>query len=138
MSLVQNDLCYAVVHEKETHIISTLLAKHTGKPYQDLLLVGYKFATNAMGIMDSFGEGIGTGIFPTASLANHSCRPNSIVSFKKNGTLSLISIKDIKEGEEICISYCDVVQPCDSRRQDLKKRYGFMCDCELCCEVFYN
>ena len=42
--------------------------------------------------------------------------------------------RDIRRGEECCISYFDLTQFADvaSRREHLRKSFRFMCQCERC------
>ncbi|XP_010930962.1 protein SET DOMAIN GROUP 41 isoform X2 [Elaeis guineensis] len=42
------------------------------------------------------------------------------------------SIKPIKEGEEVCITYTDLLQPKAMRHLDLWSKYRFVCCCERC------
>jgi len=48
------------------------------------------------------------GIYFISSYLRHNCHPNAKICFlNNNNTLSLISTKHIKKGEEITISYID-------------------------------
>ncbi|XP_010500104.1 PREDICTED: protein SET DOMAIN GROUP 41-like isoform X1 [Camelina sativa] len=42
------------------------------------------------------------------------------------------SIKKIKDGEEITVSYMDLLQPTGLRQSDLWSKYRFMCNCGRC------
>ncbi|KAL1198766.1 Protein SET DOMAIN GROUP 41 [Cardamine amara subsp. amara] len=42
------------------------------------------------------------------------------------------SIKKIKKGEEITVSYIDLLQPTGLRQSDLWSKYRFMCSCRRC------
>ncbi|KAF8637560.1 hypothetical protein AX17_002746 [Amanita inopinata Kibby_2008] len=64
---------------------------------------------------------------------NHSCSPNAahkwdVVSFAS----SLYALRDIRAGEEVCITYTDITAPRQTRRAKLKKSYGFWCNCQAC------
>lgn len=64
---------------------------------------------------------------------NHSCSPNAahkwdVASFASH----LYALRDIKVGEEICITYTDVTAPMQTRREKLRKSYGFVCNCDAC------
>ncbi|XP_076469728.1 protein-lysine N-trimethyltransferase SMYD5-like [Babylonia areolata] len=70
------------------------------------------------------------------SACNHSCRPNAEVSsVDKDKKVTLRANRDIKLGEEICISYTD---PCFldqgrySRQRHLENTYCFVCCCSQC------
>ncbi|KAL0276332.1 UNVERIFIED_CONTAM: hypothetical protein PYX00_003923 [Menopon gallinae] len=80
----------------------------------------------------------GSGLYCFQSRINHSCRPNAEIAFpNSNYRLAVKCIRDIKEGDEICISYLD---PCilqrsrHSRRAILETNYFFECKCERCDE----
>lgn len=80
----------------------------------------------------------GTAIFATTSLINHSCLPNASVSFQPRfGVAVVTSIRDLRAGEDIRISYGPMVNSYNSstaeeRMNRLKRNYGFDCDCEGC------
>nr|AEE61677.1 unknown [Dendroctonus ponderosae] len=78
----------------------------------------------------------GVGLYARQSCANHSCDPNAEISFVHNNyRLSLIALKDIQPGEEICISYlgdCDNERSRHSRRKTLMENYLFACECSKC------
>ncbi|XP_078434739.1 SET domain-containing protein isoform X2 [Wolffia australiana] len=42
------------------------------------------------------------------------------------------SIRPIKKGEQVCITYTDLLQPKALRQSDLWSRYGFICSCLRC------
>ena len=73
------------------------------------------------------------GILLTSSRINHSCAPNAEWHWNKlTKRLNVHAIQDIREGEEIFISYL----PCDfsyeQRQDNLSDGYGFICRCSLC------
>ncbi|XP_044756120.1 SET and MYND domain-containing protein 5 [Coccinella septempunctata] len=78
----------------------------------------------------------GVALYMLQSAANHSCSPNAEVSFSNNNNkLALVSLKEIKEGEEIFISYldeCDLHRSRRSRQKVLMENYLFICNCEKC------
>jgi len=68
-----------------------------------------------------------------ASRINHSCMPNVYYAFKRSSfSLQFCAARDIKAGEQLFYSYCDVGEPVAVRRQELQSRYGFVCDCPAC------
>ena len=80
---------------------------------------------------------IGVGLFPTASLLNHSCEPNCEMfrSFSKHSpTCVFVAARHIEEGEELTISYLPDVgtKPVHERKEYLEYNYGFQCECPLC------
>lgn len=43
-----------------------------------------------------------------------------------------MAARDIEEGEQLTISYCDQTAPRATRQQHLRFSYGFSCNCSLC------
>ena len=59
--------------------------------------------------IDETEERMGIGIYLITSLVNHSCDPNSFVSFGRVGApIRLRNTRLIKKGEEITISYVNL------------------------------
>ena len=54
-----------------------------------------------------------------------------VAYFGQSHTATVIALKDLEEGEELCINYTDKLQPEPLRRQDLL-HYGFQCECSAC------
>ncbi|XP_042886427.1 SET and MYND domain-containing protein 4-like [Penaeus japonicus] len=81
---------------------------------------------------------IASAIYPTASLMNHSCKPNIINSFYKD-KLVIRTIEDVENGNHItnCYGphYCR--QSREERQQSLKQQYFFKCRCEPCINPDY-
>lgn len=83
--------------------------------------------------LNSFGSSRHPGgeIFPMISRINHACDANAEfhIHWTRNaGTVH--TIKDIKAGEEITISYSAYENTKERRRQ--LKNYGFECRCRIC------
>ena len=82
-------------------------------------------------------EDIGVGLFPTASLLNHSCEPN-IEMFRSSSdhspTCLFVATRHIEMGDELTISYLSdaSLKPVHERREYLEYNYGFQCQCALC------
>ncbi|XP_056646158.1 histone-lysine N-trimethyltransferase SMYD5 [Diorhabda sublineata] len=78
----------------------------------------------------------GVALYRLQSCCNHSCDPNAVVKFMNNNhRLSLVALKDIEEGEEICISYlddCVLTKSRHSRCKELMNNYLFVCRCDRC------
>ena len=76
--------------------------------------------------------GKGAGIFPNAARFNHSCSPNANFNWNANMQRETIHIiHDVKAGDQITLSYCDMTHEKTLRAWELK-HYGFSCDCQLC------
>jgi hypothetical protein len=76
---------------------------------------------------------------------NHSCNPNTTVihifSLESDFYSRLLTVKatrKIQKGEEITFNYIDpllaAILDLNSRREELKSNYGFICNCEKCLE----
>uniref|UniRef100_A0A2A4J7W7 SET domain-containing protein n=1 Tax=Heliothis virescens TaxID=7102 RepID=A0A2A4J7W7_HELVI len=76
---------------------------------------------------------IGTGIYPTISMMNHSCEPNITNVFYKN-TLYVKVIRELPKGAEVlnCYGPHYARRSTDDRREELKTQYGFNCMCPAC------
>ena len=76
----------------------------------------------------------GSGIFSELSMFNHSCDPNASVEFMSwDSRASLVALRDIDPGEEICITYCDETLGRIDRAKELES-YMFVCRCVKCTE----
>lgn len=84
-------------------------------------------------ITDSRQVRLATGIFPVISLLNHSCRPNTSVSF--NSTVATIRASEqIGKGQEIlhCYGPHESRMGVAERQQKLRTQYFFDCKCPAC------
>lgn len=76
---------------------------------------------------------LATGIFPVVSLLNHSCSPNTSVSF--NSTVATIrAARQIRKGQEIvhCYGPHESWMGVAERQQKLSSQYFFDCRCPAC------
>jgi len=77
----------------------------------------------------------GSALYRAAALFNHDCAPNVGVGFPNNdGQLTLTADQNIREGDQLCISYIDTTLPVKQRQQKLFLGYGFKCTCSRCRE----
>ena len=87
------------------------------------------FRTNALETTSS------GSVFALSSRLNHSCLPNVIHSWcSKTGTLTLRAAMDIPMDSELTIAYRARGLPCGERRAQLRREFGFVCECDLCME----
>ena len=72
-------------------------------------------------------------VFPTLSRANHSCSPSANYYFVFD-TFSgqLYATRNIAEGEEITISYSNLLADRQQRQSQTRKQWNFICTCETC------
>ncbi|EJD51244.1 hypothetical protein AURDEDRAFT_41952, partial [Auricularia subglabra TFB-10046 SS5] len=70
------------------------------------------------------------GCFPVLARANHDCGPSANYYFVF-GTFcgELRAARDIAAGEEITISYCDLLRPRRERQDRLQSLFAFRCRC---------
>lgn len=73
---------------------------------------------------------IGSGLYLSASALNHSCSPNSVVTFS-GSKIFVKAIRDLEQ-EEPLISYCELLETVDKRQEFLSKTYYFLCKCSKC------
>jgi len=79
------------------------------------------------------GKEIGSGVFPTISRINHSCRPNCVLSYNiSSGECELRPSRDLEKEEEITISYVDPLNSSADRQKLLQAKYNFTCQCKVC------
>lgn len=92
-------------------------------------------------LLDALGDDYsiccqGTAFYPLQSCMNHSCCPNAH-AFKRDedrdGQAAIITLKPIRNGEEVTVSYIDEDLPFEDR-QALLADYGFKCRCNACLE----
>ena len=79
------------------------------------------------------GKFLGIGVYREGAYFNHSCRPNCFYYFYGR-TLNMITMKDIKKGEELTMtymSYGDIV-PYRNRISLIEKNLKFKCFCNIC------
>ncbi|BFZ60619.1 hypothetical protein YB2330_001659 [Saitoella coloradoensis] len=98
----------------------------------DLVTIQAKNLRNSFTVTDGRLFDIGSGVYPMASRhLNHSCYPNCGVSFR-GPKMVVKTLVELKEGDELCINYCDPIVPLEKRRKALEDQYAFKCTCEAC------
>lgn len=76
------------------------------------------------------------GVFLNGAVFNHSCDPNVSCVYRDN-QMYYITNKNIKKGEELCISYINVCDSTQKRQKELLERYGFKCECNACTKELF-
>jgi hypothetical protein len=74
---------------------------------------------------------LGLILDPILGHINHSCDPNAFVMMD-GPSVTLRTLKPIKEDEEVYISYVDTTNPYSRRQSELKARWFFDCMCTKC------
>ncbi|XP_061104789.1 SET and MYND domain-containing protein 4 [Conger conger] len=83
---------------------------------------------------------VATAIFPTLSLLNHSCSPNTSVSFRTDPshgvTVTVRATQAIGAGQELLHCYGPHYSrmPVRERQRLLQEQYFFLCQCTACCQ----
>ena len=91
------------------------------------------FTINAMTICDDEFNPLGIGLFPIASILNHSCDPNVSIRFNpRSKSAEIRTLRDIQCGEQLFINYTDITVPRFMRQRILQSDYHFECQCTLC------
>lgn len=89
--------------------------------------------TNSFVVSDESLTAIGSALYLTASVFDHSCRPNAVATF--DGCKIMITaqenIPDF-EWNKIRLNYIDLLDSKIQRRDYLKKQYYFDCECRRC------
>lgn len=115
---------HATVKGKERQRIQEQHDARTGKTASVISI----FQTNCMEMEK------GAAVFPHASRFNHSCNPNACFTWNSAiGKETIHIMNDVLGGEQITLSYCDMVHDRKLRSWELK-HYGFVCDCRACAE----
>ncbi|KAK5903558.1 hypothetical protein CgunFtcFv8_007329 [Champsocephalus gunnari] len=99
--------------------------------HKDLVTLFSQVSCNGFTIEDDELSHMGTAVYPDVALINHSCLPSVIVTY--NGTSAEIrAVKNMQPGDEVLISYIDLLYPTDDRNNRLRESYYFSCDCQEC------
>ena len=96
-------------------------------PLQDIV------SLNGWGFDPHPGAAYHTGIFPTYARCNHSCAPNAMARFDHvRFAIEVRAVRAVAPGEELFVSYVDVLDGRAARDQALRTNYGFACRCRIC------
>ncbi|GAB5366629.1 hypothetical protein AAMO2058_001159900 [Amorphochlora amoebiformis] len=76
----------------------------------------------------------GIGLYPRISIMNHSCKPNSLITFPDSANAFAFTTRNVSKDEELCISYIGPPEgvPVVERQEILKEQYDFKCWCDQC------
>lgn len=93
------------------------------------------FDTNALPCGSTGGANTASegAIFLEACRFNSSCVPNVNNSWNNaSRVIEFWALRDIDEGEELCICYTKELQSRGARRNALRSKFGFFCHCAAC------
>lgn len=72
-------------------------------------------------------------VYRNISRINHSCTPNCAHAFDRTTQKGQIrALRDIPAGQEITITYCDLLASSSQRKHHLNYYYKFPCACDAC------
>ncbi|XP_061606711.1 SET and MYND domain-containing protein 4 [Phyllopteryx taeniolatus] len=85
-------------------------------------------------VLSSQERRVATAIFPTLSLFNHSCRPNTSLMFGGGGIVTVRASRSVNAGREVlhCYGPHNSSMAAAERRHLLQEQYFFLCQCEAC------
>ncbi|XP_077566906.1 N-lysine methyltransferase SMYD2-B-like [Stigmatopora nigra] len=98
---------------------------------KELLSLFSQVSCNGFTVEDEELSHVGTAIYPDVALINHSCLPNATVTFE-GIKAEIRAVKEMKPGDEVLISYIDLLYPTDDRNERLRDFYYFTCRCGEC------
>lgn len=78
------------------------------------------------------------GLYPMASILNHSCCPNTTHSFTDKYKMVIRAATRIDPGTEITSPYCPLLLGTIARRHFLQKSKDFGCQCCRCADKTVN
>lgn len=102
----------------------------------DLMGIFGRMCVNSFGITDSDMNAIGTGLYVSASIFDHACNPNAFATWEgiKITVRSLVDWPQGLDWSKVRISYIDVMNTNEFRKEQLHRRYYFWCDCNHCAD----
>lgn len=88
---------------------------------------------NSFGMFSPDDVCIASGLYPEASLFNHSCAPNLCRVMRPGRAACFYALRRIQRGEPLCICYTDVQESSTAeRRRLILEAYRFLCQCPRC------
>lgn len=92
-----------------------------------------QFKTNNFSISDPEMRAVGAGLYPFASLINHSCCATAVAVFTGR-EVCIRSIVPLQPDTQVTLSYIEIATPTETRRRELKNTWFF--ECTFCVCVF--
>lgn len=136
---LQGQYCSEFPQDQFEEFVGSLILRHLENiPYNAVSiseLQNEKQSSNFINLKNCKSISYATGIFCLISLTNHSCDPNAVIAKKsKFQQTALVSVRSLKAGDEICITYKPqfTSQITRDRRMFLLDRYHFICECQAC------
>ncbi|XP_032818954.1 N-lysine methyltransferase SMYD2 isoform X1 [Petromyzon marinus] len=98
---------------------------------EEMVEIFSKVKCNGFTVEDEELNHIGAALYPSLALLNHSCDHNCVVTFRGSAA-QVRALREIKQGEELFISYIDLLYPTEDRNERLREMYFFTCHCCHC------
>lgn len=89
------------------------------------------YQCNGFSLWNEKDKEVASGMFGYAAMVNHNCSPNIKKSFDGR-TLLFVTLKPIKAGEQLFLSYVDTKLAFNLRQWRLSTQYFFECCCARC------
>jgi hypothetical protein len=112
----------------------TFIVQVLALPFDEdtILKIASIFDTNSFEVRSSVGSRL-RAIYVTASMMNHSCKPNTRhVILGDDHNLAVIATVPISKGEIITATYTQTLWGTLDRRKHLRTQKCFDCDCQRC------
>jgi SET and MYND domain-containing protein len=111
-----------------------------GVTFDELVRLMCIVRANSLGFPFNEQATLGWSLECSVSMLNHSCEPNCAITLSsQRGCMEVRTVRRVKAGEELTISYIDMLDPAnvetEARRLAIMERYRFMCDCPRCTGV---
>jgi hypothetical protein len=88
--------------------------------------------TNSFTMVSATFDPLGVALDPFAARMNHACEYNATIRFREGRFIDVVLLRGIEAGEEVTVSYVDEVMPVRERKEELRERYFFTCECARC------
>jgi len=111
-----------------------LITKKKTVSEEEIRKIFLQIKSNAFMLSDRSGlQVIGSGIYPSIALLNHSCAANCCAIQNMN-KVEVRPLRDLEANEELLISYVDPISTSIERKSELKEKYNFACRCSDCAQ----
>merc|ERR1711920_136405 len=87
---------------------------------------------NSLTVYSRSRSEIGVALSSIVALFNHSCVPNADWRLDDDGSVCVYALRNVRAGEELCLSYIDGALEYTERRAKLEEAFFFTCDCSAC------
>jgi hypothetical protein len=141
----QKDLYFSLSYASDDHRAAMMKDKLLQRGFSpdelsEMITVASIMQTNAFNV--DLADGLGSthrALFLRIARINHACAPNAHVCYyppdseSEKGRMVIHSLRALEQGEEVLISYFNILMPREDRMIRTQK-WGFTCACEVCDE----